>query len=262
MIYNKPKLRFKDFKDSWMHLSLRDVSLMIKDGTHASFEDVVNGLPLLSAKDIENGNVLMPDDCRKISENDYNSIFKTYKLEVNDILLTIVGTIGRVALVKDIKTKYAFQRSVGIIRLNEFTNASFMAYQLQNEPIKKQFYSRVNQSAQGGIYLETLGKTKIFAPLLLEQNRIANFLNKVDELINEHKSEVSDLETQKKGLMQKLFSQELRFKDLNGNNYFDWKKQKIDDIAKIYLGLTYTPTYVEKGVPFLSSKNISKGYLY
>lgn len=230
----KPKLRFKEFADNWQEKNLKDVSAMIKDGTHGSFQDVANGIPLLSAKDIENGKVLIPEDCRTISEDDYNSIFKTYKLKLNDILLTIVGTIGRVALVNDIKTKYAFQRSVGIIRLNEMANAKFMTYQLQNEPIRKQFYSRVNQSAQGGIYLETLGKTKIIIPSMLEQEKIASFLSKIDELINEHESEVADLETQKKGLIQKLFTQQIRFKDSNGNSYPVWKEKKLSTIFTEY----------------------------
>ena len=49
----------------------------------------------------------------------------------------------------------------------------------------------------------------------------------------------------------------LRFKEFTD----EWKKYYIDDIANIYLGLTYTPTYVNEGVPFISSKDISKGYL-
>ena len=163
---NAPKLRFKGYNDEWKHLNFKSITTMIKDGTHGSYNDLSEGIPLLSAKDIDNGKVIIPDDCRRISLSDYNDIYKNYSLKINDILLTIVGTIGRVALVSDITNKYALQRSVGILRANEYNNPQFILYLLQTDFIKKQFYSKVNQSAQGGIYLDTLGKIDFKIPTL------------------------------------------------------------------------------------------------
>lgn len=232
----KPKLRFKEFNDKWINTNIKNISLLLKDGTHGSYNDTIDGIPLLSAKDIENGKIQIPCDCRRISLKDYNDIFKNYKLEINDILLTIVGTIGRLAIIENTTEKYAFQRSVAIIRINQENNPKFILYILQTNNVKKQFYARVNQSAQGGIYLDTLGKTNIALPCFEEQEKIAGFLSKVDELINECEGEVKDLEEQKKGLMQKIFSQQIRFKDSNNTPYPDWEEKKIGEVFNISAG--------------------------
>ena len=206
---------------------------MIKDGTHGSYNDLSEGIPLLSAKDIDNGKVIIPDDCRRISLSDYNDIYKNYSLKINDILLTIVGTIGRVALVSDITNKYAFQRSVGILRANEYNNPQFILYLLQTDFIKKQFYSKVNQSAQGGIYLDTLGKIDFKIPTLPEQEKIASFLTLIDKKIEKQKELIELLKKYKRGLLSQIFSQKLRFKDKNGNNYPDWEECRFDEIFQI-----------------------------
>ncbi len=206
---------------------------MIKDGTHGSYNDLSEGIPLLSAKDIDNGKVIIPDDCRRISLSDYNDIYKNYSLKINDILLTIVGTIGRVALVSDITNKYAFQRSVGILRANEYNNPQFILYLLQTDFIKKQFYSKVNQSAQGGIYLDTLGKIDFKIPTLPEQEKIASFLTLIDKKIEKQKELVELLKKYKRGLLSQIFSQKLRFKDKNGNDYQEWEECKFDEIFQI-----------------------------
>lgn len=74
---------------------------------------------------------------------------------------------------------------------------------------------------------------------LCEQEKIAGFLSKIDELINECESEVKDLEEQKKGLMQKIFSQQIRFKDSNNNPYPDWEEVQLNTFATLINGRAY-----------------------
>ena len=228
--HNVPKLRFKGYNDEWKHLNLKSITKMIKDGTHGSYKDLSEGIPLLSAKDIENGKVIISDDCRKISISDYNDIYKNYSLEIDDILLTIVGTIGRVAIVSDLTNQYAFQRSVGILRANEHNSPNFILYLLQTDFIKKQFYSKVNQSAQGGIYLDTLGKIDFKIPAKKEQEKIASFLTLIDKKIEKQKELVELLKKYKRGLLSAIFSQKLRFKDDNGNDYPAWEEKSLNNI--------------------------------
>ena len=77
-----------------------------------------------------------------------------------------------------------------------------------------------------------LNKYRIRFPILEEQQKIANFLSSVDTRIEQLEKKKALLEQYKKGLMQKLFSQEIRFKDDQGEAYPEWKCKRFSSIAK------------------------------
>ena len=181
---------------------------------------------MLSAKDIESGKILIPQDCRRISIEDYNSIFKNYNLKINDILLTIVGTIGRVAMVDNLTNKYALQRSVAIIRVNSLNHPLFIFYLLQTNNIKKQYYSKMNQSAQGGIYLDSLNKLSFKNTILSEQEKIAKFLSIVDKRIEKQRQLVESLKKYKRGLLFSIFKIDNK----------TWSSSNLGDLCNITTG--------------------------
>ena len=67
------------------------------------------------------------------------------------------------------------------------------------------------------------------------------------------------LEAYKKGVMQQIFSQALRFKDDHGNEFPDWEEKKLGDVARIYDGTHMTPEYTAIGVPFYSVEHLTRG---
>jgi Restriction endonuclease S subunits len=79
-------------------------------------------------------------------------------------------------------------------------------------------------------------KTNI--PCLKEQQKIADFLSKMDEKISNQEAVVSDYEEMKKGLMQKIFSQKVRFKADDGSEYPEWEEKKLLDVGMIITGTT------------------------
>jgi type I restriction enzyme S subunit len=87
----------------------------LRDGTHGTYQRVSGGVPLLSAKNISSGRLLITDDESTISESDYEDIDRNGYLARGDVLLSIVGSIGSVALF-DIDERVAFQRSVAVLR--------------------------------------------------------------------------------------------------------------------------------------------------
>ena len=92
---------------------------------------------------------------------------------------------------------------------------------------------------------------KIFVPSVAEQKKITIFLNTLDKKIEQLKQKKSLLEEYKKGIMQKIFSQELRFKDENGNDFTEWKEKKLGEIFSIF-----------NGYAFASEDNVTEGTLW
>lgn len=75
-----------------------------------------------------------------------------------------------------------------------------------------------------------------FIPSLPEQQKIASFVSLLDQRIEKQQEKISCLEEYKKGLMQKIFSQEIRFKDANGEDYPEWEEKRLQDVCDVFKG--------------------------
>ncbi len=84
----------------------------------------------------------------------------------------------------------------------------------------------------------TIKSIKITTPSLPEQQKIADYLSTIDRKLELLRQKKEQLECYKKGMMQQLFSQQVRFKDDNGNNYPEWQEKRLGEIGKTYSGLT------------------------
>jgi len=140
-----------------------------------------------------------------------------------DILISAAGTIGRTVVYNGDDAYYQDSNIVWIENNNTTTSNEFLFY----------IYQIVNFNTEGGtiqrLYNSILKSTKFYNPSLPEQTKIANFLSAVDEKINLLKEKKSLLQEYKKGIMQKIFNQEIRFKDDNGNDFVDWEEKKLSD---------------------------------
>lgn len=102
---------------------------------------------------------------------------------------------------------------------------------------------------------------KIFVPSVTEQKKITLFLNTLDKKIEQLKQKKGLLEEYKKGIIQKIFVQELRFKDENGNEFPDWENKKLSEKASFFSGgtpLTTKKEFYDGNIPFIKSGEINK----
>lgn len=161
---------------------------MLKDGTHGTHKDVDYGVYLLSAKNVKNGKIFIDETDRKISEEEYRAIHKNFSLKRGDVLLTIVGSIGETAILKN-PVGITFQRSVAYLRPNDEITSEFLFMTIKTERFQRELKNRQVVSAQPGIYLGDLSVIPIQIPNEAEQKKIGEFFSNIDDLITLHQRE-------------------------------------------------------------------------
>ena len=202
---DKPKRRFKGFTDAWEQCKLGDLLILLKDGSHGTHKNTDDGVYLLSAKNIKNGQInIMPDD-RIISWEDYDVIHKNYELQFGDILLTIVGSIGETAIY-NLKTKVTFQRSVAFLRPSSDLNNGFLYTLINTDRFQNQLQTKQVVSAQPGIYLGDLASIDIIYPKnLLEQEKIYSIFKEIENSITLHQRKLDKLKNLKQAYLNEMF---------------------------------------------------------
>lgn len=226
-----PKLRFAGFCSEWKEKRLGKVASFLK-GRGISKNDIV--------KDGKN-------KCIRYGElyTEYDEIIKDVKsrtdvLAKNSLLSkkddVLIPSSGETAL--DIATISCVKEDnillggdLNVIRLKN-QSGDFFAYYLSNFQNKN-----IAKLAQGNsvvhLYASHFKTLKLNLPSLLEQQKIAGFLGMVDEWIENLRAQKENLEGYKKGMMQKIFSQEVRFKDDDGNNFAEWEERRLGSIGSI-----------------------------
>lgn len=255
---NVPKLRFKDNNGNdypeWEKKKLGDIGNVISGGTPSSSnEEYWNGnIDWFTPSEIGKTK-FVSESIRKITVKGLNNS-SAKLLPKGTILLSSRATIGEKSiLLNSATTNQGFQ---SIITNNKVVNEFIYYYidTLKNELIRQ---------SSGSTFLEIsntmVKKLKIYIPLLEEQQKIADFLSTVDKKIENINDTIENLEQQKKGLIQQIFNQKLRFKDENGNDYPQWQKKKLGNVSDVRDGTHDSPKYISNGYPLITSKNIQNG---
>lgn len=112
-----------------------------------------------------------------------------------------------------------------IIEANDKNNTKFLFYSLEHKDIRKY----INGSTRGKLTQGDMWKILLYIPSLPEQQKIADFLSTYDRQIDIQSQRVEAMKTRKKGLLQKIFSQEIRFKDAEGREFPTWIEKKLGE---------------------------------
>ncbi|MDP3878055.1 MAG: restriction endonuclease subunit S [Methylobacter sp.] len=189
----------------WHQHALRDISTHIKDGTHGTHKRVESGVPFLSAKNVGNNGRLNWDERDDfVSELDYSAITSSFSPRQGDVLLTVVGSIGRAALFDG--SKVTFQRSVAFIRCTDNVLPSYLYQAILSSDFTRQLERRSNVTAQAGLYLGELAKCQILLPPNKQQKKIACILQTIDQAIEKTEALIEKHQHIKAGLMHDLFT--------------------------------------------------------
>ncbi|EMO7864350.1 restriction endonuclease subunit S [Citrobacter amalonaticus] len=176
--------------EGWQTSSIGDLCKKVTDGSHNPPKASEIGLPMISAKNINNGSIIFSETHRIISEAEFWEENKRTNIESGDVLLTIVGTLGRTALVPQDFTPFTLQRSVAVLSTSEL-EPSYFRYALENSDFQIQIHENSKGTAQKGIYLNALKKLTINIAPKDEQKIIAE---KLDTLLAQVDSTKARLE--------------------------------------------------------------------
>lgn len=195
-------------------IAMADYCKSVRDGTHDSPKSVDEGKYLITSKHINNNEIYF-DNAYKISTNDFNKINLRSKVEKWDVLMSMIGTVGRLYLVKD-NPDYAI-KNLALFKIGDEYRARYLYYYLSLKEVQDYFEAVANGTSQHFVGLGYLRKFKIKN---WDQKSLStiNVLMKYDSLIENNNRRIKILETMAEELYKEWitkYSKEIKITPLN-----------------------------------------------
>ncbi|HDY5790794.1 TPA: restriction endonuclease subunit S [Staphylococcus aureus] len=245
----KPDLRFPEFNDEWQNSSISELGEFKKSYSlsrayegegeyyhihygdiHSKFPSILNSVKLIpKITEIKNFEEINKDDL----------IFADASEDYKDL--------GKAVLVNFSDSKVIAGLHTHLFRPKVLIDSKFLLYNTKTNNYLRFIRKQGTGISVLGISKSNLSKYKLYHPSYKEQRKISDFFSKLDRQIELEEEKLELLEQQKKGYMQQIFSQDLRFKGENGDDYAAWKETTIKEIAEIKTGSKDTKDAREDG---------------
>ena len=196
-----PEIRFSGFTDDWEQCKLSEVS-DVRDGTHDSPSYLSQGHPFVTSKNVKDGYINY-EDIQYISDEDFEAINKRSKVDVNDILMGMIGTIGNLALIRT-EPDFAI-KNVALIKDTKQISYLYLYHYLQSPSTEKQLLSGLDGGTQKFVSLKNIRDLNVIMPAEAEQVKIGTFFESLKNLITLHQRKLDKLKTLKKAMLEKMF---------------------------------------------------------
>ena len=267
-----PKLRFKEFDGDWNKNTIGNFVLNYKGGASLTPADFVeySDCEVIPKKAISSGGLLqldkvVPTFCTLefFNSNQNYIVDSEYLITTLRDLVPSGPSIGYIVKYESNK-KYILAQGVYGFRIKNDLNRDFLIQFSNTSKFRLHMQSIMVGSTQVHIRNQDYFSTELYTPSLIEQTKIASFLSNVDEKISQLTQKHALLSQYKQGMMQKLFSQQIRFKADDGSAFGEWEDLKICDLVRsLDAGVSVNsedikPTNDEYSV--LKTSCISSGY--
>ncbi len=226
----------------------------VRDGTHDSPEYLEFGFPLVTSKNICDGRIDF-STTNYISEKDYLKICERSKVDVGDILMPMIGTIGNPVIV-NCNIEFAI-KNVSLIKfVSDSIYNRFVLYLLESDCFQRYISEKNRGGTQKFLSLGDIRNFEFTLPSFSVQKQIASTLDKVTDLINKRKQQLEKLDELVKSRFVELFGEPV-------TNEKNWPRLTLGDICEIGSSKrVFEKDYVPSGIPFFRTKEIvelSKG---
>ena len=185
--------------------TIGNIAIKVTDGSHNPPKKVYSkDYYMLSAINITNSGIDLSAGCRYISQKDYEQENKRTQIQENDILLSIVGTIGKSLLVNSNIGNITVQRSVAVIRPNtKVIDPKYLLLYVRSSAFQNILTELAHGSQQQGVYLDQLKSIKIKVPSIQEQKRIVTEIMPIEEEIEKLQKEIDEIPAKKQAILDK-----------------------------------------------------------
>lgn len=227
---NVPKLRFKGYNDEWKKIKLGEHLNICRGASPRPIEKYItvenNGVNWIKIGDISpNENVIK---CTKEKITIEGAKHSRY-VRKGDLILSNSMSFGRPYI---LEIDGCIHDGWLLIQdLEKLFDKKYLCYLLDSDTVKQQY----RKYAAGGVVInlnsELVRSVKVYMPNFHEQEKIASFLTLIDKKIEKQKELIELLKKYKRGLLSQIFSQNLRFKDNDGNDYPDWTEKTLGEIT-------------------------------
>ena len=245
-----PKLRFKEFEAGWIKNRLSKISDVNPKNTPLKSTFIY-----IDLESVQDGRLIKEE---QICKNEAPSRAQRTLIK-KDVIYQTVRPYQKNNYFFNLEGNYV--ASTGYAQIRTKQNSQFIYQLLHTDNFVNKVLVRCTGTSYPSINSSDLKDIYIHHPTLPEQEKIASFLSSVDERIQKLERKKSLLEEYKKGVMQKIFSQELRFKDDNGNNYPNWEEKKLGELCDLKNGYAFkSSSYNNKGAfNIVTIKNVQDG---
>lgn len=227
----------------------------VKDGTHDTPKPVEEGMPLVTSKAINNNRIDF-SQTYNISQEDYQQINKRSLVQKWDILMTMIGSVGRLLLVQD-EPRYAI-KNIALFKIDDELKSRWLYYYLSQRTIQDYFQAIANGTSQHFVPLKDLRRFKV-ASINDNSQRIVSILSAYDSQIENNQKRIKLLEQMAENLYKEWF---VRFRfpgyetaEFEGGMPKGWNVEKLKKFITFYRGKSYSSDDISSGDYVLLSMN-------
>ena len=264
-----PRLRFKKFDGDWEKTTIGAKSETVTSGSRdwAQYYSDSGDKFIRMTNLVRNGINLDLSDLRFVQLPVGSNEGKRTSLEKGDILISITAELGKLGWIPEgLGTAYINQHTA-LVRMKNTLDSKFVAYALSTEKYNNKLNSLNDSGAKAGLNLGSIRSFELTIPSKPEQTQIASFLSVVDEKISQLTQKLELLSQYKQGMMQKLFSQQIRFKADDGSEFGEWENILVKEIFDVTRGQvlavsnTVSVADTDYKYPVFSSQTKQKGLM-
>ena len=222
----------------------------VRDGTHDSPKYTPSGYPLVTSKNLVNGQIDF-STCSFISKEDFDAIAKRSAVDDGDILYAMIGTIGNPVIVQK-QSEFAI-KNVALFKFNnQNVSNRYVYYFLNSELAVNQFNSNSRGGTQKFVSLNNIRDLKIPLPPLAEQQKIAAILDAADSLRQKDQQLVERYTALSQSLFLEMFGDPV-------TNPKEFNNQKLGNICVVgSSSRVFVEDFVDYGVPFYRGTEVGK----